>query len=78
MKILYFASLREELGVNSADLDIKTPISVQELRVILIEKYSKNKFNESLLCAVNQEFADDKNIINSGDEIAFFPAVTGG
>ena len=35
-------------------------------------------FPEHLLVAVNQEYTDSKASVSDGDEVAFFPPVTGG
>ena len=35
-------------------------------------------FPSHLLVAVNQEYTDSKASVNDGDEVAFFPPVTGG
>jgi molybdopterin converting factor small subunit len=36
------------------------------------------KDRETVRCAVNQEFADSATTLRPGDEVAFFPPVTGG
>lgn len=35
-------------------------------------------FPVQVLCAVNMQFAGPKTLVNDGDEVAFFPPVTGG
>ena len=83
MKILYFAWIRTNLGVSEELLDVPSEIKdVEGLLEWLInrgESY-KNVFSDLSLIrvAVNQEFVDLDNAITKGDEIAFFPPVTGG
>tara|TARA_Y100001978_G_C23455535_1_gene319781 strand:- start:177 stop:428 length:252 start_codon:yes stop_codon:yes gene_type:complete len=83
MKLLYFAWIRTNLGVAEELLDVPSEIKdVEGLLEWLInrgESY-KNVFSDLSLIrvAVNQEFVDLDNAITKGDEIAFFPPVTGG
>lgn len=79
-KIIFFAQIRELIGIESMILDADQ-LSVN----CLIEKLSQKGDKWSLalkentvLCAVNQTLVDIEYIIQSGDEIAFFPPVTGG
>ncbi|SMM98558.1 Molybdenum cofactor biosynthesis protein MoaD [uncultured Candidatus Thioglobus sp.] len=78
MKVLYFASLKESLNLTKELIQISTPITVSRLRQILVEKHGEYLFKDSSLCAVNQTMATDEQLINNTDEVAFFPAVTGG
>ncbi|WP_069469877.1 MoaD/ThiS family protein [Candidatus Marithrix sp. Canyon 246] len=43
-----------------------------------IEMELDNPLTANLLIAINQEYADKDAIVNAGDEVAFFPPVTGG
>ncbi len=80
VKILYFAGLREALGRASENVDLPAGIAtVGALRDWLAaagrEKLATAK---NLRCAVNQDMAGPDAAIRDGDEIAFFPPVTGG
>ena len=72
--VRYFASLREQIG-RDQDLidDISAISSVKDLKRALA-----NPLPAQTLCAVNYEYASDDATIKDGDEIAFFPPVTGG
>lgn len=79
-KIIFFAQIRELIEVDSIILDANQ-VSILEL----LEQLSKRgdrwalAFKERvILCAVNQVLVDSDYIIQAGDEIAFFPPVTGG
>jgi len=79
--ILFFAQLREQLGCEKLSLEITTPITVAKLRLELIRQYPHwAEFLNSgkLLFAINQTLAKASQQINTGDEVAFFPPVTGG
>lgn len=73
--IKYFASLRETIGRSSDELTISGSASVEEVW----QKATNNMQRpEQLLVAVNQEYANFAKEVNDGDEVAFFPPVTGG
>lgn len=81
MNILLFASLRESVGAASVALNLDLPCSVAELKHQAAAQNSvlaKARANQALLVAVNQVIADDEVMISAGDEVAFFPPVTGG
>ncbi len=83
IKILYFASLRESLGTGSESLDLPEGINrIDALKEILSGRGDQwlRAFTggANLLVSVNQQMADDLTHIKEGDEIAFFPPVTGG
>ena len=79
--VLYFASLREVLGLDEESLN-QYPQTLGELRGMLADRHGESwqqaASGSKLLAAINQEMAEDTESINAGDEIAFFPPVTGG
>ncbi|MBN9563646.1 MAG: molybdopterin converting factor subunit 1 [Alphaproteobacteria bacterium] len=83
LKILYFAWLRERTRV--AEEEVSVPGSVASVGA-LIEWLSARSpghraafaNRRTVRCAVNQDFADLATPLASGDEVAFFPPVTGG
>ena len=80
VKILYFAGLREALGIGSETLELPAGVAtVGGLRDWLVglgrERLASAK---NLRCAVNQQMAGFGAALRSGDEVAFFPPVTGG
>ena len=78
MKIIYFASLKENLKTSHDMMDFDAPVSISFIKQKLIEKYGSNHFPNNILCAVNQEMAGSDTIVKEDDEVAFFPPVTGG
>ncbi len=81
--LLYFASLRETLGCGKEQLDLPENVSsISALKKLLAQRGESwaESFtgNTSLLVSVNQQMANDQSSIENGDEIAFFPPVTGG
>jgi len=83
IKVLYFASLREQVGTRGEDLDISPEVvSVASLRALLVARggawQSALAQGKALRVAVNQEVAQPATPLTAGDEVAFFPPVTGG
>lgn len=78
MKILYFASLKENLKTSSDVIELANNTTVKQLKEQLSHKHGVHYFPDNILCAVNQEIATDFLIIKSTDEVAFYPPVTGG
>ncbi len=79
--ILYFASLREALGVEREQLALPAGIaSVEALRAWLVARGSQWEALAAprVRAAVNQALAVETVVITDGDEVAFFPPVTGG
>ncbi len=83
LTILYFAWLRERTGVSQ---EMVTPpagvTTVGQLMEWLAARSpghaSAFANRRTVRCAVNQEFAEPGTPLHEGDEIAFFPPVTGG
>ena len=78
MKILYFASLKENLNTSDEDFSFKSPVKISTIKKELIQKYGEHHFPKNILCSVNQEIASEDTLVNEADEVAFFPPVTGG
>ena len=78
MKILYFASLKESLKIAYENIPASTNMTVNALRLLLIDKYGEQHFPNNILCAVNHEIANDSTQLSDNDEVAFYPPVTGG
>lgn len=82
LNILYFASLRETLGQSSEQLDLSPEVNdVGGLLALLIARggeWARLGSVRNLRYAVNQEMARLDSPLKAGDEVAFFPPVTGG
>lgn len=81
--ILYFASLREKLGKDREDLDLPAGVgTVAALKTHLQARggpWAEALADTRLLrAAVNQDMVALSAPIKAGDEVAFFPPVTGG
>ena len=80
VRILYFAGLKEALGMAGETVDLPAGVtSVGALRDWLLgQGRAALGTAKNLRCAVNQDMAGPDAAIRDGDEIAFFPPVTGG
>ncbi len=84
LKVVFFARLREAVNMDEISFDLgNEPIkTVADVIQILTERYKNFKdyiqHNNRLMVAVNQEIVDENKEVNPGDELAFFPPVTGG
>lgn len=80
IKILFFAQVRELTGEESMVIDTLFP-TVEALRQHLASKGDRWALaleDGKLLAAVNQTLVSFDHPLTSGDEVAFFPPVTGG
>lgn len=85
LKILFFGQLKEITQTEGLEINIiqngEILNTVANLRSLLQEKgdvWDEYLAYGKALVAVNQEMTSDDTAINNGDEIAFFPPVTGG
>lgn len=83
IRILFFASLRERLGTAEEQIDL--PGNVQTVADLLGHLQARGGqwrallgVEETVLVAVNRQMAQPDTTIREGDEVGFFPPVTGG
>ena len=72
--VKFFASLREQVGHGDASLDTSDNLTVEQVW----SATSAITMPDNTLCAVNMEYVDVTQLVKDGDEVAFFPPVTGG
>ncbi|MDD2724742.1 MAG: molybdopterin converting factor subunit 1 [Methylovulum sp.] len=75
IKIRYFASLKESLGRSEDTLLADGLASVRE---VWQQANPELVLPDRILVAINQDYASLNDQVNDGDEVAFFPPVTGG
>ena len=83
IKVLFFARIREQLDCASVERDWDNSLhSIEGLRSALVasggEQWEAVLTEENIICAVNQQVVTGKIELADGDEVAFFPPVTGG
>lgn len=79
VSILFFGAARDIVGAPQLEFQIAANSTVGTLKGEILAEYPElARFGRSLLIAVNCEYADENMTLKSGDEIAFFPPVSGG
>jgi len=78
--VIYFAWVRELTGIDSEAIALPGEgVTGAQLLARLCETYPGLKDRaDRLHIAINQEHADPQTLLKPGDEVAFFPPVTGG
>ena len=83
IKVLFFARLKEAVNYSSEDIDLPETIkTITALKNYLSQRGEiwANLFSgkQVVRAAINHALVDDLATIQAGDEVAFFPPVTGG
>ncbi len=75
IKIKYFASMRDRMGRGNDEVSDFDGVTVADLWAKVADGAD---LPDSVLIAVNMEYTDGTPVVKEGDEVAFFPPVTGG
>ena len=83
IRLIYFARLREDMGISGEMFELPPGVGdVKSLRAALVERGGASALalgpGKAVRISVNQDLARNDTPVNAGDEIAFFPPVTGG
>ena len=80
--VKYFARFREALSCSEEEIDVKNNAQLKDLITLLATRKGEWQkifsASENLLSAINQNIAQPEQDLYEGDEIAFYPPVTGG
>jgi molybdopterin synthase sulfur carrier subunit len=79
--VVFLAQLREQLGLASVDVSSSEAKTLSELKDYLLQKnpsWVTTFQTMNLLTAVNHAYVKADADLQDGDEVAFFPPVTGG
>ena len=75
LKVKFFASLRESVGCREVEVDSVEAATVEDAWRIAT---GGRPVPDNVVVAVNLEYAQFGAAVRAGDEVAFFPPVTGG
>jgi len=79
IRVLFFATLADAAGVRQVEMDPATCPDVGSIYSQLSSTHPRlSTYRTSLLCSVNSEYARPETPVYDGDEVAFFPPVSGG
>jgi molybdopterin synthase sulfur carrier subunit len=83
VRVLFFASYREQLNTRQLALALDAgSCTVAELMARMIADggpaFQQVLHSDNLVIAVNQTICDQQQRLQDGDELAFYPPVTGG
>ena len=79
VNVRFFASLHDLVGTAELNLPLENPSSVKEIFERLTRKFPQLEERRSqLLVAVNREYSSWEGTVTPGDQLAFFPPVSGG
>ena len=83
LKVLFFARLKEELGCDALNLEWNPEqAQLADLQERLCreqgERWRDVLGQQNIIRAVNHTVVRDDHVLEDGDEVAFFPPVTGG
>lgn len=78
LKILAFGIAKDIFGTPEKLLQVNDGLNVGQLKNVLEQEFPELKKLKSYFIAVDEEYADDDQILNSIHEIAIIPPVSGG
>jgi molybdopterin converting factor subunit 1 len=75
VKVRLFASLREDVGIKETEVELEPGATADSLWRNVVQD---ERMPSGVMTAVNLDYATPDTPLNDGDEVAFFPPVTGG
>jgi len=79
LSIKLFASLRQAMNSDEIKIDVNKKTTVSQLKKIIFETFpSLKKLNIPFFVTVNHKYVTDSDVINTTDEVALIPPVSGG
>ena len=75
VSVKFFASLREQMGCDGATVSIGECATAAD---VWLQASGGKPLPTNVLVAINMEYTNSNHQVHSGDEVAFFPPVTGG
>ena len=79
VNVLFFAKFREQVGFAEKSYPLTTDIGSLIEQIIITDPQAETVLKgNGFLTALNQDKATLESKLEAGDEVAFFPPVTGG
>lgn len=77
VQVLFFGATAEAVGEREIEIDLDAEIKSSVAFEQIVSAYP-NLQKHTLLFAINQEYADGSETLNTGDELGIFTSVSGG
>ena len=77
VQVLFFGATAETVGKREIEIDLETDTKSAAVFKQILSAYP-NLQKHTLLFAINQEYADGSEMLDAGDELGIFTAVSGG
>ena len=79
VRLLYFAMLREIVGLPEEEIEVEPGTRAVDVWERLRSQHARLRdYNVPPLTAINQAYVDAETALSAGDELAFIPPVSGG
>ncbi len=75
IKVKFFGSVKDTLGLTQLDLD---SVNITTVEDVWMQATDNQPVMKNIFCSVNLEHRELDYGVSDGDEVAFFPPVTGG
>jgi molybdopterin synthase sulfur carrier subunit len=75
VQVKFFASLKDQMGCDGATVEIGEVATAAD---VWLQASGGKAMPTNILVSINMEYSDPNQQVKSGDEVAFFPPVTGG
>jgi len=77
VQLLFFAQIQEKVGQKQLEVEANGK-TVKEIKDVFLAKYDIASLLEDAMVAINEEYATETDLVQSGDVVAFIPPVSGG
>lgn len=78
VELILYGISRDIVGGSTYLVEIKDGSTVKDVMDFLVSKFPDFNKLKSLLIAVNDEYANNEQVIEAGDEVVLIPPVSGG
>lgn len=78
IKTLFFGIATDLVATSQLEIEVEKNSSIKEFKDLLMKNYPKLENINSYAIAVNEEYANDTNVLKENDVVAIIPPVSGG